>query len=308
METDWLDRTLAAHADARHKLVMGHHPIFPVNGFAGAFQREAGPDDGAAFWRILVRRGVAAYLCSHMLAFDVQVHEGVLQIMSAGAGTARLLPPETEYLHCVQVALDAFGLRYQTRDTAGALREWLSWPLPEPEPEAWRALAAGATTAPALPTPDPARPNARFVGWRFAGRTAPTGQGAAQTLLAGWDDGPGLATFWIGLLGPEGRLGVLLSPQAGRSPHLWHGPAYTPGAPFAIEVAFHTGMGPGGLLWRRDDASPWSSLTGASSWGAERLRWPQRWALGHDRRGAADRPFRGADLRGWWRAAALRLG
>ncbi|CAA9581871.1 MAG: hypothetical protein AVDCRST_MAG18-3262 [uncultured Thermomicrobiales bacterium] len=76
VETDWLDRTLAAHADARHKLVLGHHPVFPVNGFSGAYQREIGPTDGRAFWRVLVNHGVLAYLCSHMLAFDVQIHEG----------------------------------------------------------------------------------------------------------------------------------------------------------------------------------------------------------------------------------------
>src|SRR3546814_3940631 len=39
VETEWLDATLAAHADARTKLVIGHHPVFPVNGFGGAFQR-----------------------------------------------------------------------------------------------------------------------------------------------------------------------------------------------------------------------------------------------------------------------------
>jgi hypothetical protein len=308
VETGWLEQTLIAHADARHKLVMGHHPIFPVNGFAGAFQREVAPDDGEAFWRVLVRHGVVAYLCSHMLAFDVQVHEGVLQILTAGAGTAHLMPPETEYLHCVQVALDAAGLRYQTLDTTGAIREWLRWPLPEPAQTAWRALAAGTQAAPALPQVTGTGPRARFIGWRFSGIAAPAGSGTAQTLLAGWDDGPGLASLWIGLLGPEQRLGVLLSPQPGRSPHLWHGPTLTPGAPFAIEVALHTGMGPGGILWRSDERAPWSSLTGASSWGAERLTWPQHWALGHGRRGSDERLFRGEQLRGWWRAEVLRLG
>jgi len=242
-----------------------------------------------------------------MLAFDVQVHEGVLQILSAGAGAAHLMPPETEYLHCVQVALDAAGLRYQTLDTTGARREWLDWPLPTPSPADWQVLPAGATTARTLPPPAAAAPGAQFVSWRFAGRTAPDDPGEAQTLLAGWADGPGLATLWIGLLGPERRLGVLLSPQPGRSPHLWHGPPLAAAAPFTIEVALHTSMGPGGILWRHDAHAPWSSLTNASSWGAERLPWPQRWALGHDRRGAKDRPFRGARLQGWWRAAALHL-
>ncbi|MBL4576452.1 MAG: metallophosphoesterase [Opitutaceae bacterium] len=33
VECAWLDATLSAHADARHKIVAGHHPIFPVNGY-----------------------------------------------------------------------------------------------------------------------------------------------------------------------------------------------------------------------------------------------------------------------------------
>jgi hypothetical protein len=41
-EVEWLQATLREHADARHKLVLGHHPVFPVNGFAGAYQREIG--------------------------------------------------------------------------------------------------------------------------------------------------------------------------------------------------------------------------------------------------------------------------
>ena len=88
VETRWLEETLSQHADARHKLVIGHHPVFPVNGFSGAYQREIGPEHGAALWDILVREEVLAYVCSHILAFDVQVHRGVLQVCTAGAGTA----------------------------------------------------------------------------------------------------------------------------------------------------------------------------------------------------------------------------
>ncbi|MGA7673020.1 MAG: metallophosphoesterase, partial [Nitrolancea sp.] len=129
VETEWLDRTLAANADARHKLVCGHHPAFPVNGFSGAYQRELAPDNAAAFWQVLLRHDVIAYLCSHILAFDVQVHQGILQITTAGAGTAHRMPEEFEYLHCVQLALDEAGLRYQVLDNHGQLREWLMWPL-----------------------------------------------------------------------------------------------------------------------------------------------------------------------------------
>ena len=53
------------------------------------------------------RHGVLASICSHILAFDVQVHEGVLQLLTAGAGTAHRMPEGIEYLHCVQVSLDA---------------------------------------------------------------------------------------------------------------------------------------------------------------------------------------------------------
>jgi hypothetical protein len=38
VECDWLDGVLAAHADARHRLVIGHHPVWPVNGYDEAPQ------------------------------------------------------------------------------------------------------------------------------------------------------------------------------------------------------------------------------------------------------------------------------
>jgi hypothetical protein len=307
VETAWLDRTLAAHADARYKLVLGHHPVFPVNGFSGAYQRDIAPEDGRAFWQVLVRHGVLAYLCSHILAFDVQVHEGVLQILTAGAGTAHRMPEETEYLHCVQAALDGRGLRYQVLDTAGQVREWLAWPPILPPSATWSPLVPGEQPAPLLGAADADPPDAHLIAWRFDGVCPPAGDGDAQTLCCGWSPGPGLAYPWIGLLGREQRLGVLISFAPGRSPHLWYGPALAPGQPFDVQVAIHTGMGPGGLLWRQGDDAPWSSLTGASSRGAEGLSWPAHWAVGHDRRGPADRPFRGQTLHAAWHATTLRL-
>ncbi len=68
---------------------------------------------------------------------------------------------------------------------------------------------------------------------------------------------------WLGLQGREHRMGVLLSPAPGRSPHLWLGPVLPPDKPFEIQIAAHTGMGPGGLLWRWDD-----------EWGSVRTRCP----------------------------------
>jgi len=86
VETAWLRDVLHRHADARHKLVLGHHPVFPINGFSGDYQRQIGPEHAGGFWNVLVEAGVLAYLCSHILAFDVQVHRGVLQVCTAGAG------------------------------------------------------------------------------------------------------------------------------------------------------------------------------------------------------------------------------
>lgn len=293
VESVWLDQTLAAHADARYKLVIGHHPVFPVNGFSGSYQRELAPDDGAAFWATLRRHNVLAYLCSHILAFDVQVHQGVLQILSGGAGTAHRMPAGQEYLHCVQLALDEQGLRYQVLDEQGQRREYLEWPPALPPAADWTMLAMGAQPAPVggPASADPAQ--AQLLALRFSGRCTERG-GPPQTLMCAWDPGPDLAPLWIGLIGAEQRLAVSIGPQRGRSPHLWHGPPLAPGRPFDLQLLLHSGMGPGGILWRAGDSAPWSSLRAASPWGVERLTWPERWSIGQGRDG--ERPFLGQSL------------
>lgn len=298
VETEWLDRTLAANSEARHKFVLGHHPAFPINGFAGDYQRNLDDANRNAFWQVLVRHGVMAYLCSHIMAFDAQVHQGVLQVTTAGAGTLPHMPEDVEYLHCVQAAVDGEGFRYQVLDTAGRIREWLRWPLVLSAAETWQALSSGNQPAPALgPHPqEAAYPRADLVAWRFDGVAPPAGGGEGQTFVSGWSDGPLLAPLWIGLIGPEQRLAVMLSAAAGRSPHYWLGPALPAAQPFSVQVAIHTGMGPGGFLWRWDDSSPWSSLLGATPWGGERLGHLNIWSVGHDQYGPEGRPFRGSRL------------
>jgi hypothetical protein len=300
VETDWLRRTLRDHADARFKLVVGHHPVFPVNGFAGDSQREVAAEHGAAFWRILVEHGVMAYLCSHILAFDVQVHDGVLQLLSAGAGTAHRMPEDVEYLHCVQAALDARGLRCQVLDQDGRVRERLAWPPALLPSATWQPLPRGESAAPLTGAID-ALADDPLLAWRFSGVADAGDDGRPQTLLAAWSPGPALAPLWIGLTGRTRRLTVTLAPQAGRSPHYWFGPELGPGG-FDIQLALHAGMGPGGVMWRAGDDGAWSSLAGASAWGVERLHFPARWSVGHGKGGPDDGPFRGADL-----AVAARL-
>lgn len=288
VETDWLRETLRDHADARWKFVVGHHPVFPINGFAGAYQRQIGPEHAETFWSLMVEHGVFAYLCSHILAFDVQVHDGVLQIASAGAGTSHRMPEEFEYLHCVQAALDADGLRYQVLDTEGAVRERLSWPLELPPCETWKPFVPGARRAGA---------DGEILAWRFQGILPAGCGGQPQTLLSAWTDGSAMAPLWIGLTGPRHRLTVAIAPAPGRSPHQWTGPALAAGQPFELQLALHPDMGPGGVLCRSGVGKPWSTLAGASAWGPERLNWPDTWGIGHGQNGPDDRPFTASNVK-----------
>ncbi len=291
VEIDWLEATLRVHGDARHKLVLGHHPVFPVNGFAGTYQREIGHEYVRPFWHVLVKENVLAYLCSHILAFDVQAHGGVLQICTAGAGTAHRMPEGVEYLHCVQAALDEQGLRYQVLDVEGAVRERLEWPLPSPNPARWRQLPLGEAEA-------------MFSGrvqsgcrieLRLAGQSAATDVEPAQTIFTAFAPGS-IAPFWLGLRGPRQTLTIMVGGDPGRSPSYWFGPDLRRGESFDIHVRIYPDMGPGGLLYRHHNTPHWSSFDSATARGLEQLSWPQRWAIGHGQGGGEDRPFRGAAL------------
>jgi hypothetical protein len=232
-----------------------------------------------------------------MLAFDVQVHEGVLQIMTAGAGTVPHMPEDSEYLHCVQVAVDHLGLRYQVLDVHGTRREWLTWPITLPSSNTWAPLVHGEQPAPAL---EEGNGKGRLLALRFDGICPPVESSESQTLFCASSPGPLLAPLWIGLQGPEQRLFVLLSAAPGRSPHYWLGPMLPAGRPFSIQIALHPGMGPGGLLWRWDDSAPWSSMLTSTAWGMERFGWQTRWSLGCDQHGRSSRPFLGTDLQAAW--------
>ena len=292
VEIEWLQNVLRRHTDARHKLVIGHHPVYPVNGFSGAYQREIGPECAVAFWEVLVAHRVLAYLCGHILAYDVQVHGGVVQICTAGAGTAHRMPEDVEYLHCVQAALDSDGLRCQVLDVVGAVRERLSWPVALSPSPLWNPLHLGENRAAVVGGPG----TNRVLAFRFSGRAAPAGSCTAQTLLCAFQPGS-QPSFWVGLRGPKQVPTVIMGPEPGRSPHYWTGAALISRAHFDFQLLIHTGMGPGGVLIRFGDDAPWSSLSAASPWGAERLAWPECWTVGHGPGGTADRTFLGSDLK-----------
>lgn len=287
LDLEWLSETLCANTDARWKLVVGHHPAFPVNGFVGTYQRNIGDEYVEDFWRILNDNGVTAYLCSHILAFDVQCHRGVLQITSAGAGTAHRMPEGIEYLHCAQVALDGNGLRYQVLDENGELREQLMWP---PRiPKEFNSLTEGRNVC----SWSDAERKPKTVCLRLNGKVDAVSP--RQTILAALHDDES-CPLWIGLVGQKMQLTVVMQPQRGRSPHQWLGPCFEDGDDFDIEVMLNADMGPGGILWREAGSDNWTGLLGMSAWGADRLVWPRNLFIGSHGSNDEYTVFAGADL------------
>ncbi|MGI9522198.1 MAG: metallophosphoesterase family protein [Hyphomicrobiaceae bacterium] len=290
VETDWLEEVLASNRDAQHKLVVGHHPVFSINGFSGKYQRDIEPVSGSVFWRILVKHGVRAYLCSHILAFDVQVHRGVLQICTAGAGTIQRMPDGVEYLHCVQMALDDGGLRYQVVDFRGKVRERLDWPY-----EGWQATNQLELKRGCMPAPVDFSEGQTCIEFRFAGVAATAGASCAQTLLCASRPGE-MPPLWIGLRGDRQQLTAIVHHATGRSPHYWLGPCLHAGAEFDLRLQLNWEMGPGGLLYRISDAAEWTSMSAASPWGMERLKPCSAWYVGRSYRADNDLLFAGTSL------------
>lgn len=297
VECGWMDGVLAANADARWKLVFGHHPAHPVNGYVRYPLWRIVPDQASAFWDVLVRHGVFAYLCSHIIAFDVQAHDGVLQVCSGGAGTnygpGGFMPGPEEYLHAVQAALDGRGLRYRTLDATGTPREWLSWPLAEPPPDAWQRLAADWAPLP-VPLSNAAGGEAAIVRrFRFSGLACAAAAGR-QTLLCGWHKGEQRATLEVAI--EHGEPVVDLVPRPGDAPRRWRGSNVVAARDVAFELALHPAMGPGGILFRAGPASSWTSLAAAGAVGMAQMPWPEQWRVGTGASGPDEAPFRGENL------------
>ena len=82
-QLDWLDQALARHAGQR-LFVVGHEPAYSAGNLATGLDTDPAARD--AFWAVLQKRGVIAYLCSHQHRYDLSQHGGVWQIVSGGAG------------------------------------------------------------------------------------------------------------------------------------------------------------------------------------------------------------------------------
>ncbi len=245
----WVDRVLTEHSDAKFKLVLGHSPVHPVNGHNApkwGMLREF----GEPFWEVLVRHDVTAYLCSHVIAFDIQVHDGVPQITTGGAGTSSgpggCMPAPAEYHHCVQLAVDELGLRGQVLDTVGTVREQFQWPLPRDG----------------------------VIEWSF--KSEPLAASPSRVLLRGHSANDAFPRIHVSLDGYQPRLNVALYDPADVYPNSWHGPEVDIGRPFELTVAIDPAMGPGGVLARVGNG-PYSSLETDVPHGYKANGWPETW-------------------------------
>jgi hypothetical protein len=303
IECDWLAGALDANSDAAIKLVFGHHPIHPVNGYARFPMWRADPAEGVPFWDVLVGHRVAAYFCSHIIAYDVQVHRDVLQICTGGAGTrygpGGAMPGRSEYLHFVEARVTPDDIAVATRDDDGQQRESVSWPIALPASEEWTELALNEPR-PGLGLPPGARLGDElgqgFVAWSFRGLTLDQPTGADQVLLCGWAEVDAAPRIEIRLAAGTGRVTLSLVVELGRPPVVWFGPCLPGNRPFDVVLVLRPCMGPGGCLVRSGETPSWSSMQSAGAEGAAPLCWPDRWSIGHGPSGIRDRPFRGPYL------------
>ncbi len=270
----WVDGALARHADARYKLVAGHFPAFPVNGYTMPCWRIRA-EDAESLWKVLVRHRVMAYLCAHIIAFDVQIHQGIPQICSAGGGYPLLYPPQSEYLHFAEIGIGPERLEWRVVDVAGAVREQAQWPFECPAATTWLPLREQGA---ALPQKEAANQKAAdgILLFRVEGRGAGRAD-TEQTLLTGWNDSDAPTAVWIGF--SNNRLEVRLSPRRGDPALRWYGPPLREGD-LALNLALHAALGPGGVLVRSSESQPWTSLQAESSCSFGGLTWPRRWSTG----------------------------
>ena len=249
VDCDWVDRVLTEHSDAKFKFVLGHSPVHPVNGYT-APKWGMLPEFGEPFWAVLARHQVTAYLCSHVIAFDFQVHDGVPQITTGGAGTSSgpggCMPAPDEYHHCVQLAVDDIGLRGQVLAPDGTAREEFQWPLPED------GIMKSSIRSDSLP-PKPSR-----------------------VLLTGQSGKEAYPRIRVSLDGYQPRLNVTLYDPADVYPCSWHGPEIDIRHPFELTVAIDPNLGPGGVLARVGN-EPYSSLTTDVPFGFKVNSWPEKW-------------------------------
>ena len=282
IDLDFLAEALQALAGRRPLLVCGHHPLLPVNGYRRFPMWRVAPEPAEQALAMMRAAGVAAYLCSHVIAFDLQVADGLLQICTAGAGTlydpGGAMPGTVEGAHLVLLELRDGAFAIRKLDLQGRLDEWLDWPVPPGHALVRDQPLTPAPAEIAAPHRWGQRPGAaHWLRWRIAG--ALPAKEAPLPLVYAWREDEAGAILRIDI-GRDRRPAVQLIPLPTEGAQTWLAPFAVPER-FEIEIAVHTGGGPGGIVARLSDG-PWQSMAGGGARGAERMDWPLLWCAGHD--------------------------
>jgi len=140
--------------------------------------------------------------------------------------------------------------------------------------------------------------------WRFSGICPEKGSLEDQTMICGWDENEGPCRIWIGLEGPNPWVTLRMQIHRGQGSQEWHGPILNPGKPFDFQIAVHTGMGPGGVMYRESEDSPWSSLRTSSARGAKGFSWPSWWSVSSHQ---SVKRFKNKSLKVWFKAVYVHL-
>ena len=291
VETEWLARVLEEHRSVPHKIVLGHYPVLPVNGYAAYPRWRMDPQSGTRFWRLLVEHEVLAYVCSHVIAFDARVRDGVLQICSGGGGTrygptGTFMRGASEFFHFVDCALDGGALRYAAIDEHGAVRADLRWP---PLRTPGRAPVGGGLSLRSA-VEDVALCDVTAVRFEISARRADGHYGPTEreTLVCGFDVDEGPPTVWIGTEAERLVVELVLAPggHVGR----WVAGGWALPERFAIEIL--PAMGPGGVILV-DGTQRRTSLATTVADDLGRIRWPSQWRSGQGVSGPDDEPYCG---------------
>lgn len=273
VETEWLVEVLEAHASVPHKLVLGHYPVLPVNGYADHPMWRIPPDEGDQLWSLLVEHRVLAYLCSHIIAFDVRARDGVLQLCTGGAGTnygpGGFMRGGGQFHHFVDCRLDQGELNLSVIDDNRQERATVRWP---PRPAAHISINANADTLTALTGLDPAG----GVRFQFSEResSSATAGGYRQALICGSHIDEGPPTVWIGLEGDRLVVELVLCPggPVGR----WI--AKKPPSENAFAIELRPEFGPGGVFLV-SDKDVRTTLETSVSEAFVGMRWPESWVV-----------------------------
>lgn len=283
LDLAWLRAVLADHAEAEPKLVFGHHPILPVNGYDEAFRWRVEPTAGELAWSTMRESGVRAYLCSHIIAFDFQVRDGLPQLCSGGAGTEYgpmgAMPGPVEYQHFLTLEVGARQASFQVFDKTGVCRESLSWPPALAAPDETLALTTGSEArSRQLATAAEGR-TVQTLRWRI---DAPASNLPHRHFaISGTDDPAGRPSCTIEPDADDGRIRIAVTSPESKETLVWRGPALPAKEACTLDIAIHPHAGPGAVLGRLDDRG-WSSFASSSPSGLASMRWPALWSLRGD--------------------------